>query len=394
MHRHLLSVSALLALAAVAPGPAAAQQDTAAASDTTLLGHAARMAREKHARIVGPAGATDPGTALYRGAQTDMAALAWGDAALSLTAALSRAPRNALYRGELAFIIARSGNLDSAATLYQQAWSLEQANPWYLVGLSVVRAAQGRWADAAGTITVAVQADSAVADGRITATAVAYFLQANDRAQALEWARLAVQRAPEDAVSWYLIAVSYAERGDTAGLAPARRYRTLRPAEPQGALVLAHMLFLAGKSDSAIALVEQVAPDTNYRDAVAGVYLRVGERLLRQREVDTALAVLARGQAVGSATLRAQYAFYVGSAQLVKLSRVLPDVEERRDCAMATAAESLAVSAGNNLRDGASADSARAAMFLSEILPGQQRSAQNFRESFCRPRQPARPRRP
>lgn len=400
MHRdrRLPILVTLLAVSAAVPRPAVAQQDTAAAPDTTLLAHAARMARTKFAEIVGPSGLTDQGTALYRSAQGDMASGSWGDAALELTAALRRAPRNPLYRGDLAFMVARTGNLDSAATLYQQAYSLQQGNAWYLIGLAVVRAVQGRWADAAGTITVAAQADSTVVDGRVAATAVAYFVQANDNQQAMQWARIAVVKAPEDATSWFLVATSYAERGDTTGLVAARRYRALRPDEPQGKLVMAHLLFLAGKPDSAIVLAQEVAPDTSYREAVAAVFLRVGERILRQRDIDGALAMFSRGQAIGSVELREEFAFYVGSAQLVKLSRTLPSVEEQRNCDQARAAESLGLDIERNLREGASVDTARTNQFLTQILPGLQRQAGSFRETFCRPqpagRQPARPRRP
>jgi Tfp pilus assembly protein PilF len=393
----LLACATLLAFAAVVPGPAAAQQDTAAANDTTLLGHAARMARAKHAQIIGPAGLTDAGSNLYRNAQADMATAEWGDAALALTAALSRAPRNPLYRGELAFMVARGGNLDSAATLYQQAWSLQQGNGWYLIGLAVVRAAQTRWADAAGTITVAAQADSSVVDGRVASTAVAYFQLAQDNAQALEWARIAVQRAPDDANSWFILARAYAERDDTTGLAAARRYTALRPDEPFGKLILAHMLFLSGKGDSALTLAEEVSADTAYAEAASVVFLRAGARLL-QRDLDRGLAVLNRGRPSSPASLQPAYAYYIGRGQLAKAGALLSDVEERRDCALAQRAESLVVDIDRNLRDGISMDSARATQLLEEVLPSYRRNAQNFRETFCRPqpapRQPARPRRP
>ena len=398
MHRHsVLACATLLALSAAAPRLAAAQQDSAAANDTTLLGHAARMARTKYAQIVGPTGLTDAGTAMYRNAQSDIAAGNWGDAALSLTAALQRAPRNPLYRGDLAFMVARNGNLDSAATLYQQAFSLQQGNGWYLIGLAVVRAAQGRWADAAGTITVAAQADSAMVDGRIASTAVAFFQQANDNAQALEWARIATRLSPDDANSWFILARAYAERDDTTGIVAARRYAALRPDEPFGKLILAHMLFLTGNGDSALILAEQVAEDSAYREAASVVFLRAGARLL-QRDLDRGLAVLAQGRLYSPASMRPAYAYYIGRGQLAKAGALLSDVEERHDCALAQRAESLVVDIDRNLREGASMDTARVRTFLDEVLPSYRRNAENLRESFCRPqpapRQPARPRRP
>ena len=398
MTRRSLPALALLVAALAAAPAAAAAQDSALAGDTTLLSHAARMARERYGQLVGPTGMMDNGTQLYRAAQADVARGQWSDAALQIQAALQRAPRSPLYRGELGFMIARTGDLDSAATLLQQAYSIQQQNPWYLVGLAVVRAAQARWPDAAGTLEVAAQTDSGIVDGRIAATAVAYFNQAGDPVRALHWARVAVQQAPDDATSWFMLARSYAEHDDTAGMPAARRYHALRPDEPFGKLILANMLFLIGQTDSAIALADQVAADSAYRDAAAVVYLRCGARLLRQREVDRAVATLTRGRALGATSVRREYAYYLGSAQLVQASTTLPAVEQSRNCNQARAAESLLVETERNLREGESVDTTRARMFLESVLPSYRTNAQNLRESFCRPppagRQPtpARPR--
>ena len=369
--------------------PAAARAQDAAERDTTLLSHAQQMAQAKYAQLAGGA-AADGGARFYANGQHSLASGDLQDAMLQITAALSRAPRNPLYRGDLGFLVARTGAFDSAATLLNQAYTLQQQNAWYLVGLAVVRAAQARWTDAAGTLEVAAQTDSSIVDARIASTATAFFTQAGDDRRALDWARIAVQRDSTDAASWFRLARAYAERNDTAGMAAARRYHRLRPDEPFGKLILAHMMFLTGKADSALVLAAEVSADTAYRDPSAAMYLRVGQRLLARRSVDSALAALTRGRALGAASLAPQFAYYIGRAQLVKVSDTLAVIEQTHDCAQARAAESLVVDAERNLREGVAVDTARANLMLAQVVPSYRTNAQNFRESFCRA-QPARP---
>ena len=126
----VLAALPALALAALAPRPAAAQQT--AALDTAFIRYVATMARQRATQLAAsPAQPENPRVAQqYRDALADLGRGAFGDAATTLLAVLQRSPQNPLYRGDLAYAHLRLGQLDPAATEYTRAYQAQQQNGW------------------------------------------------------------------------------------------------------------------------------------------------------------------------------------------------------------------------------------------------------------------------
>lgn len=382
-------------LAALLPSLARAGQIEPA--DTALLNHVATMARQRATQIQGgapPANAAS--VALYREALAEMQRGDWTAAATQLTAALARARDNPLYRGDLAFAYARLGRLDQAATEYTRAYQAQQRNAWYLAGLAAVRGVQRQWADAAGSIQLAVQSDSAVADSVIAPAAAAWFEFANDRSASLAWARIGVAKNPDHAPSWLRIAVALRARRDSTpeGEMAIRRYVTLRgdSAEKLALALMADILYNTGKTDSALTMVAVAAQDTSYREFAAQLFLQAGRDAFQRRDVDSAIALLNTGRAWSVPSQRAAFSNITGRAQLLKVQSMLADLEESRNCDQARAADSLVSQTERNLLEGVAFDSARTTMMLG-VLPGFKQNVQSAIAS-CRPAGQAPARRP
>ncbi len=389
---HLRRLAPLAALALLLPAAALSQQP---AADTSLLTHIAVQARQR-ATVVA-AGAAAPNAAsvtLYRDALADIQRHDLTTAATELSAALARTRDYALYRGELGYVTALLGRLDEAASEYTRAYQAQQRNAWYLAGLAVVRAGQRQYADAAGTIQLAAQSDSAVVDSLIAGAAAGWFESAGDRGGALTWARMAVQKSPGDAGSWLRIAMTLRARQDTTpeGEAAVRRYMTLSGdrAEKVAHALLAENLYNHGKTDSALALVTFAAQDTAYREYAAQLYLQAGRDAFQHRDVEKAIALLAQGRAFAVPAQLPAFSNITGRAMLLKLQSLLADAEETHSCDHAHAADSLATLTERNLREGVPFDSARTTMMLASVLPGFKQNAQTAIMSCRAPGAPAR----
>src|SRR5258708_31878680 len=103
-----------------------------AALDTAFTRHVAERARQRAAQLIGtPAQPENQGVVRqYREALSDMDSAKWTDALASLLAVTRRAPTNAMYQGDLAYVHLRAGQLDPAATEYTKAYQAQQQNGW------------------------------------------------------------------------------------------------------------------------------------------------------------------------------------------------------------------------------------------------------------------------
>jgi len=399
-HRSL----ALLFVAALAFAPAAFAQDTAAvttvaipaaAGDTTLWILIGRSARAKFTELHP---ATPPENARvavqYREVLTEIESGRFSDAALSLRAVIPRAPNNPLYQGEMAYTLLRGGHLDEAANAYTRAYQMLQTNAWYLVGLAAVNAAQGHWADAAGTIQLAAQTDSAVLVSPIPSLAAGWFELAGDRNGALTWSRLSVQRDSNDAAGWQRIATYLRARNDSTPEGPAavKRFRALRPNDRLGIALEADLLFSAGNADSALVLMAVAVQDSAYHEFAAQMYLQTGRNLFQRHDNDGALRVLNLGMPYATPEQMPAFRNIIGRTQLLKLNAALNALENDRSCAAARSADSLVVLSEQNLRAGISFDSVRTVSMLDNILPQYKTNAANaVRNCSDTPRPAARP---
>ena len=396
-----MSRAAVLCAAAAAFPALAAAQQAVAVPDSVVLEHIAAQARQRATVVMAGGAAPNANSATqYREALADIQRGDLNAAATGLTAALARARDNGLYRGDLAYVYARTGRLDDAITEYTRAYQAQQRNAWYLAGIAAVKAAQQKWADAAGTIQLATQGDSAVADSVIAGAAAQWFEAAGDRGGALTWSRIAVEKNPLDAASWLRVAVSLRARQDSSpeGETAVRRYLALRgeQADKVAHALLAENLYNHGKTDSALALVTFAAQDSAYREYAAQLYLQAGRDAFQRRDVERSLTLLGTGRGYAVPAQVPAFANITGRAQLLKLQSLLADVEESHSCETARSADSLATSIERNLQAGVSFDSARTTMMLTTVLPGFKQNAQSAIGSCRAPaatpaRRPARP---
>lgn len=397
------SVAGVLAFAAALPASAIAQQTppggTAAryvmpARDTALwtdIGNHAR-ARATELNVSRPAD-NARAVAQYLEAIGLLERGRYDSAQTMLQAVMIRVPNNPLYVGDFAYAQARDGAFEEAGNSYTRAFQLQQQNAWFIVGIAAARAGHRQWVDAAGTIQLAAQTDSAVVDAPVATTAVTWFEQAGDRTNALIWARLAVARNPDEPMTWLRIATYLRARQDSTpeGIAAIRRFRTMRPDDKLGAALYADYLYEAGQRDSALALMTFAAQDTAYREFAAQLYLQVGRDYVQRRDFDNAIRLLTEGRPWANATQQPIYANILGRAQLMKVNNTLEGLSENRACAPARAVDSLMIEVERNLRDGLSFDSARTASFLESIVPGvKQNTATAVRNCRDTPPAPAR----
>jgi Flp pilus assembly protein TadD len=383
---HSVRRLALVFLAGASAAPALAQQAAApavvpaAAGDTALWSLVGRSARAKttdlhpttppeNARVVSQ----------YREALGDIEGGRYGDALLTLQAVIQRAPQNALYHGDLAYALLRAGRFDEAGNAYARAFQLLRTNAWFVVGIAAAHAAQRQWPDAAGTIQLAAQIDSSAIAGPVASYAGGWFEEAGDGNGALTWARLAVQRTPDDAGSWLRIAKYLRARNDSTPEGPAAvmRYRAMRPDDRLGIALYADLLFNTGKADSALALMATAAQDSAYREFAAQMYLQAGRDLFQRRDSEGAIRVLRLGQPYATPEQLPAFSNIIGRSQLLMLNAALSALEENRSCAAARSADSLVTRTEQNLRDGISFDSARTMSMLDNILPQYRINAAN-----------------
>lgn len=393
-------LGALIAAAALAPTPARAQAQSSQTItlDTAMWGSIARGARAKTAELTATRPAENArAVSQYREALGLSDRGRYDSASTMLYAVILRSPNNPLFQGEHAYILARLGRWEDAANVYTRCYQLLQQNAWFLVGVAAARAGNQQWADAAGTIQLAAQTDSAVITPAIAVAAVSWFEQAGDRGNALTWARLASQRTPDDPAIWLRIATYQRARGDSTGegLAAIRRYRTMRPDDKLGMALYADYLYMKDQTDSAMALINVAVEDSTYREYAAQLYLQVGRDKVQRRDAEAAVRTLATGLPWATAAQRPIYANVMGRAQLLQVNTTLERTQTDRSCALARSADSLVTESERNLRAGVSFDSARTASFLDNIVPGYKQNAQtairNCRDAPATPPRPARP---
>jgi len=386
------AVAAALLACCLAPRGLPAQ----AALDTAFMRHVAEMARQRATALM-PAPTQPENQRVvqqYRSALTDLNAGKWSDAATALLAVLQRAPTNPLYRGDLAYAYLMRGQYDPAATEYTRAYQAQQQNGWFVIGLGLVKASQRQFGDAAGAAELAASTDSSVVDSAMASVATGWFEAAGDRARALHWAHLAVQKSPGDATAWLRIASYLSQANDTTpeGMAAIRRYRALRPDDKLGQAMYAKYLYDAGQQDSAIAIAQAVAADSSFRPFAASVLLQAAGVQLR-RDAQRTIQLVTIGQPWADSSQRATYSNILGRAQLRLLGPLQNHFEAYPSCDTARVLDTLSAAADRNLRAGQSFDSVRTRMMIDTILPPYRANAASALRSCRTPAQLAQPQR-
>lgn len=400
MSRHSFSRLAVLLAIAVAAAPSVRAQEAAAppVNDSSYVNHIAIQARQVADRQTEGQRPDQRAEQQYREAVAEMDRGAWNDAALTLQAVLQRARNNAKYRGDLAFVLAKQGSWNDAHAAYVQAYQhSNQRNAWYLIGAAVAKAQQRSWADAAGTVALAAQADSAVIDARLASLAAGWFEQAGDQPNSLAWSRLAVRRDSTDLRSWLRIAMrTRQDSTSNESINAVRRARAIDPSDRLGAALYSDWLYRNNQVDSAIHFAGIAAQDSAYREFAADIYLAVARTALTQRDHAKVERLLSVGMPWSNAAQRPAYHNLLGRARLLHATALLTSLETNPNCDSARVADTLLVQAQANLTEGVAFDSARTTMILSQVMPNYrtQSATQVTQACTARPARPPARRRP
>jgi tetratricopeptide (TPR) repeat protein len=355
--------------------PAQAPAGTTVARDSSLLSTAAANARLAAGRLEGQArgrsGRADPGSVQYLAAVEYLTKSQFDSALTPLRAAVLVNQNSARYHGDLAYALAGVGQLEDAATEYATSVRLQAANPWYYVGLAVVRANQERWQQAAANFALALTTDSSILDPRLVVAASYCFERGGFDSELFDWSVVASQKFPNEPAPWLRLATIYRQKDDTAhGLAAIRQFRALAPDDRLGAAVYALYLYDQGQMDSAITLASRAAADSSLRNYAWPVYLRVGARLLQAKNLDRASQVLEQGRAIAPPGRHAQFSLYLGYANVQRLAPLYTVAAQNKNCQDAKMVDSLTTTVDHDLNESvALGDSAQINQIRTTVLP-------------------------
>ena len=312
----------------------------------------------------------DPGLPLYLGAVAQLNKQQFDSALVPLEAAATVGRDVARYHGDLAYTLASLGRMDEAANEYLTAIRLQGSNPWYYVGVALVRSNQARWQEAAANFTLAYATDSTIVSPQLIAAASTASEQAGDEPGLLEWAQRGTVKFPDFPPPWLRLASLLHARGDTArGLAAARRFHALRPNDRLGDAVLSLYLIDLSQNDSALDLAIEAGRDTAYRQYAAPILLRLGATLLSNRQYDPAARALSEGLAISTPNLHQRFVFYLSYANLQRLVPMYTAAVPKKDCAAGRVVDSLLTQVDHGFHETIAQDSAQVTHILNDILP-------------------------
>jgi len=368
------------ALNAQVPAAAPPASDSAGLVEVAAM-HARQTAQrlEDQAPARGRTTRPDPGAVFY------FQGIAWlvrdqnDSAVAALRAAVTASPNLARYHGDLALALAAAGHWSDAEDEYRAAVRLQQANPWYFVGLGAAQEAQEHWTQAAASFTLAVAADSAVIIRQLIRPAIEAFQRAG-MAQALDdWAHMAASRFPNEPAPWLRLAsASYLRQDTAAGFPAIRRYRSLSPDDRVGALLYAEYMLAAAQYDSAATLAQSATSDTSLQHLASIVLYNAGGHLLQGNHFARAAEVLQQGRDAAAASDYARFDLYLGVAKLRVLQEFYGDAVQHSDCRKSHAADSMLTDVTHLMTAGAAADSTLASQVLAGAIPQYRHSIDGF----------------
>jgi hypothetical protein len=239
-------------------------------------------------------------------------------------------------------------------------------NQFDLVQAKAISFAAGEKFDsAAANMRLAADIDSTKIDSLFLERIVLFYEAAHDTAHVLTWEGRMSQHVPTYTANWYRYGTGLLNRGDTvAATAAIKQFMTLAPGDGRGHLVFGTLLLAQaakdtsqhGLLDSALAHARMAADaDSNFRPAVAPIFLRVGAQALQAPpnypRADTLLTIAkqwSQGQTQQTAAFYAGVAeFQRGYAAVTGAQPLLPRAQ--RDPAVRDSACALVRSAGDFL---------------------------------------------
>jgi tetratricopeptide (TPR) repeat protein len=390
-----IGATGILALPAAlrAQQPTAAPVSAPAVSDTaSLLEHAATQARVVAARLDSVAAAqagrrapTDPSATQYQNGLVQLLQGQCEAAYLLLRAAVLASPNSARNHGDLAFTLVCRQRPDDAATEYATAIRLQSGNPWYYVGLAGVRSAQQRYTEAAANYSLALAVDSTILYADLLDSATAVFQASGNAEELLTWSRMGTQKFPNDASSWLRVAMMLRRRGDTTqeGITAIRHFHALQPDNRLGDAILSLYLSDVGQNDSALVYSSLAAADTALREYASLVFLRVGARLLTNKEYEHAAQVLTQGRDMASPGNHSRYSLYLAHANIQRAVPLFQDAVQKKNCVEGKTVDSILTTVDHDLRESMALDSVQSTHILTDILPQFKSKVDDFKGS-CR----------
>lgn len=385
-----LFLALFLAAPLMAQAPQAPQ--AAVAPDTSYLAHVMQQARARADQLAAQR-ADQRADAQYREAVAEIERGAYSDAALSLQAALQRSRNNPKYHGDLGYVYGRMRQWSDAYASFVNAYQNQQQNKWYLLAAAVAKAEQRSWGDAAGTVQLAVSADSAMIDARLAQLAASWYQQAGDGTQAITWARIAISKDSTDGRSWLRVAAALNARNDSSpeSAVAIRRAWALLPEDRLANGLFAGLLYRLDQMDSALARAAFAAQDSSYREFAAHLHLEAGRVALGRRALARSRQALETGLPWATEAQRPAYQNLLGRGELLRATGMLEALQARANCDSARVVDTLLSTAERNLAAGVSYDSTRTTMILAQVLPSYKTQARQAVESSCRaPSAPAR----
>lgn len=298
--------------------------------------------------------------------------------------------RNDTLRINTARLFVQRGMADSAIILIDEALAGNPSSVILLNARSVALASARRWADAASTMALVAEVDSANIDSLFVFKITNYYQQVPDSANLLVWTRIATERLPTQASYLYSLAIMVAARGDTTSAIDAiKRYIELKPNDGRGMLTYAVWLSSRGQTDSSLAWAHRAADaDSMLRPSAAGLFLRAGRNVFQ----DTTLAgpvrfqrtdsILSIGQPWATGQTRALVGYIRGLSQVQLASLAAQDAQANRSCDAVRRTSDLLTSAEANIIVGVSINREQANQILSQYIPQLRQSASGLQRQL------------
>jgi tetratricopeptide (TPR) repeat protein len=298
-----------------------------------------------------------------------------------LRRAVQQSPNVARFHGDLAFGLAAAAQWPEAEEEYRAAVRLQEANPWYYVGLGAAQEAQGHWSQAAASFTLAVNADSSVIVRQLIGPAGDAYQNSGMRQPSADWARMATQRFPEEAAPWLRLAsAQYTEHDTASGMQAIRHYRSLMPDDLTGKMLYAEYLLAEGQDDSAVVYARAGVADSTMQPIAASVFYNVGGHYLQHDQYPQAAQVLQEGRAVAAAQYYPQFDLFIGVARLRVLQNTYNQAVQANDCRTAGVVDTMLTSITTSITAGQTADSALANQVLQGMIPQYRQAIDRFKQ--------------
>ncbi len=288
-------------------------------------------------------------------------------------------------RISMAILLNRMGRSEDALAIIDQGLETNPASVELLRAKGVAQGALSRWAEAAQTLELAAQVDTAVVDSAFVVRITNYYKNVPDSVRLYHWTVVGTRRFPRMPAYWYDLSTLSIARGDTSqSMEAARQYLQLQPNDGRAHLLLARPYSLRGLHDSAIVHSEAAAAaDSALRPYVAGFFFQAGVQALRDTNFVVAVQRLQKATDwAGDPRLRGPAAHFLSLAQIQLAAGWDREAEATRNCELVRRVLAILPDAEQNMIAGVAVDRDRANTALTQWIPGLRQRAEAFLRNF------------